>query len=380
VEAERAGRAPWTSGGLRAKKLGMRVSRGIFLFTCLSACASHPARPLTSTVATPPAPSEEPSPGKLAYKAVPLPGATAPASLDYLAFEAARSRVWVPAGGTGSVDIYDTKSGTFARVDGFKTAERTYKGRTRAVGPSAVSIGQGVAYVGNRATSEVCPIDTETLAIGACLKLSSPTDGVAYVASSKEVWVTTPRDQSIAVLDAISPRSLKLKATIHLSGAPEGYAVDAERGLFFTNLEDGNETVVIDVSKRAPRATWKLTCDATGPRGIATDARGFVYVACTDRVLVLDGTHDGVKLAELETGAGVDNIDWFEPKHLLYVAAAKAARITIARVDDKGQATLFAAGESTEGARNGVVDASGDVYVADPMNARLLVFALPAAP
>jgi DNA-binding beta-propeller fold protein YncE len=360
------------------EKLGMHAPRAIFLFTCLSACATHPARPLASAaIASPGDAAAEPSPGTLAYKAVPLPGATAPASLDYLAFEAARSRVWVPAGGTGSVDVYDTKSGTFARIDGFKTAERAYKGQTRAVGPSAVSIGQGVAYVGNRATREVCPIDTETLAVGSCLKLGSATDGVAYVPSSKEVWVTTPRDQSIAVLDATSPRSLKLKATIHLNGAPEGYAVDAERGLFFTNLEDRNETVVIDVSKRAPRATWKLTCDATGPRGIATDARGFVYVACTDRVLVLDGAHDGAKLAELATGVGVDNIDWFEPQHLLYVAAAKAARITIARVDDKGQATLVATGESTEGARNGVVDANGNVYVADPLNARLLVFALP---
>jgi hypothetical protein len=376
----------------------MNTASALVLVPVFAACAEGPPRPPTpppqpvavvraSNPAPPPvaavrtsdsAPTSGPSePAKLDVTAVALPGATAPASLDYLAFEPGHSRVWVPVGGTGSVDVYDTKSGTFVRVDGFKTAERESKGRTRTVGPSAVSIGEGAAYVGNRATSEVCPVDTETLKLGTCLKLASPTDGVVYVAPTKEVWVTTPRDQSIAVLDATNPLALKPKTTIHLDGAPEGYVVDVTRGVFFTNLEDKNKTVVIDLSKHAPRATWSLDCDASGPRGISADARGLVYVACTDRVLVLDGLHGGAKLATIETGAGVDNIDWFEPQHLLYAAASKAATLTVARVDDKGQVTTIAVGTSVDGARNGVVDATGNAYVADPLNARLLVFRAP---
>ncbi len=272
--------------------------------------------------------------------------------------------------------MYDTKSGTFVRVDGFKTAERDVKGRTRTVGPSAVTIGDGAAYVGNRATSEVCPVDTQTLKVGACLKLGSPTDGVAYVSSTKEVWVTTPSDHAIVVLDATRPFALTTKTTIHLDGAPEGYAVDVQRGLFFTNLEDKNKTVVIDVSNHSPGAAWSLPCDANGPRGVTADARGLVYVACTDRVLVLDGLHGGATLGTIETGAGVDNIDWFESQHLLYAAAGNAARLTVARIDDGGQTTWIAVGTSVKGARNGVVDGSGNAYVADPVNARLLVFAL----
>jgi len=167
------------------------------------------------------------------------------------------------------------------------------------------------------------------------------------------------------------------KAKIHLDGSPEGYAVDVPRGLFFTNLEDKNETVVIDVAKRAPRAIWGLACDADGPRGISADARGLVYVACTDRVLVLDGLHEGATLGALDAGAGVDNIDWFEPEHLLYAAAGKAATLTVARVDDNGHTTPIAVGASVPGARNGVVDGSGNAYVTDPKNARLLVFPLP---
>ena len=304
-----------------------------------------------------------------------LPGSGAPASLDYIAYEPAHARVWVPVGNTGSVDVYDTASGAFTRVDGFATAEREYKGKRRTVGPSAVTIGDGFAYVGNRATSEVCPVDLATLKPGKCIRLPSPTDGVVYVASVKEVWVTTPRTQSIAVLDASKGDTLKPKTVIRLDGDPEGYAVDGRRGLFFTNLEDKNRTVAIDIATHRPRATWTPDCGADGPRGIAADAaHGFVFVACTDHVAILDGAHDGAALGKLDTGAGLDNIDWLEPQRLLYAAGGKGAKVTIARIDDKGAATVVAAGASTEGARNGVADASGNAYVADPVNARLLVF------
>jgi hypothetical protein len=98
-------------------------------------------------------------------------------------------------------------------------------------------------------------------------------------------------------------------------------------------------------------------------------------VACTDRVVVLDGARGGAKLATIDTGAGVDNIDWIEAQRRLYVAAGKAAKVTVASIDDKGQPTVVATGASANGARNGVADASGNVYVPDAGNAQLLVFA-----
>jgi DNA-binding beta-propeller fold protein YncE len=250
------------------------------------------------------------------------------------------------------------------------------RGKKRKMGPSAVTIGEGYAYVGDRATGEVCGVDTSTLKPGKSVTVGG-TDGVAYVASAKEVWVTKPGDQTVVVLDASKPEALKVKTAIKLDGAPEGYAIDPSAGTFFTNLEDKNKTVVIDVKTHKPRATWKIDCGEAGPRGIAADAaRGFVFVACTDRVLVLDGAHDGAALASLDTGAGVDNIDWLAPQRLLFVAAGRAAKLTVARIDDKGQPAVVAAGATVEGARNAVADASGNAYVPDAGNARLLVVPL----
>jgi DNA-binding beta-propeller fold protein YncE len=298
--------------------------------------------------------------------------------MDYLAYEPGKNRVWVPvaSNGTGSVDVLDVAAGTFARVDGFKSEEREVRGKKRLMGPSAASVGSGFVYVGNRATSEVCPVDVGSLKAGKCIKLKSPTDGVAYVAGTKEVWVTTPRDQSLQVLDASKPGVLKPKTVVKTDGAPEGYASDDSRGVFYTNLEDKDRTVAIDTKTHKVKATWKPECGAEGPRGVAAEvAHGFVFVACTDHVVVLDGAHDGALLAKLDTGAGVDNIDWVESRRLLYVGAAKAAKLTVARIDDKGQATVVATGASTDGARNGVADAAGNAYLADPQHGGILVFA-----
>jgi DNA-binding beta-propeller fold protein YncE len=299
-------------------------------------------------------------------------------AIDYLAFCAVHNRVYVPVGDTGSLDVLDIARSTLSRVDGFKTAEREARGKRRIMGPSAATVGDGVVYVGDRATSEVCAVDEETLKLGSCLKLPSPTDGVAYVASEKEIWVTTPRDHSLTVLDASKPDSPKPKLVIRTDGDPEGYAVDSGRAVFYTNLEDKDRTLAIDVKTHAIKATWNAGCGPGGPRGIAVDeTRNFVMVACTDGVKVLDGAHDGAALGALETGAGVDNIDYVSAQKLLVVAAGKAARLTVARLSDEGALAVVAVGVTAEGARNAVADANGKAYVVDPGTARLMSFAEP---
>ena len=277
------------------------------------------------------------APVALTAKAVALPGAKGPVSIDYLAADRANGRVWVPVGDTGSADVLDVATRSFTRVDGFETAEREAHGKKRIAGPSAAAVGDGVVYVGDRATSQVCAVDDNTYKREKCVKLASATDGVAYVASAKEIWVTTPHDESITVLDAAKPAAPKPKAVIKLGGDTEGYAVDETRGLFFTNLEDKGRTLVVDVKTRKVTATWNASCGAAGPRGLAVDpARGWLFVACTDHVQVLDEAHDGAPLGKLEAGGGVDNLDYLPSRRLLYVpqcaaedpAARRPARAT----------------------------------------------------
>lgn len=296
--------------------------------------------------------------------------------MDYLAYDRARHRVWVPAGNTGSVDVVDTATNQVARVRGFPTAEVERHGTTRTVGPSSATVGDGVVYVGNRGDSSVCAVDAESLRVGACVTLESSPDGLAYVASTQEIWVTTPRDKSITVIDAATPGTLAWKAQISLDGQPEGFAVDDGRGVFYTNLEDRDRTLTIDVRSRQVTRTWVSGCGEGGPKGLALDhAFDFLFVACGDHVMVLDAGHDGTRLSAINVGDGIDNIDYVESRHELYAAAAHAATLAIAHVDRQGGLTHLATVATVPGARNAVATNEGTAYLTDSSEGKILVVA-----
>ena len=342
----------------------------MFLLTLIGAgCAATASR--TSPIESP----------AHAVHFIALPGAPAGGvTLDYLAYDRAHHRVWVPAGNTGSVDVVDVMNGRITRVEGFPTAEIERNGTKRTIGPSSATVGDGVVYVGNRADSSVCAVEAQSLRVDACVKLESPPDGLAYVAATKEVWVTTPRDRSIAIIDAATAGALTWKTKIRLVGQPEGFAVDDARGVFFTNLEDKDRTLRIDVKSREITSTWLPGCGEDGPKGLAIDhSFDFLVVACRDRVMVLDVGHDGERLSTIDVGDGIDDIGYVESRRELYAAAARAAKLTIARLDRHGALTTLAVVPTASGARNAVATQDGIAYLTDAPEGKLLVVA-PVAP
>jgi DNA-binding beta-propeller fold protein YncE len=207
----------------------------------------------------------------LSSAAIPLPGGP-PVGMDYLAFDAANGRVWVPAGNTGRVDVVDARTRKVTAVEGFPTAPSPRPGRP-AMGPSSATVASDVVWVGNRADRKLCAIDRRGLQRRGCLQLGSMPDGVAYVAATGELWVTTPRDHTVTVVAAAVPGAavadagLAAAATIAIDGDPEGYAVDDAHGIFYTNVEDKDRTLAIDVRTHAIKATFHPGCGADGPGG-----------------------------------------------------------------------------------------------------------------
>jgi DNA-binding beta-propeller fold protein YncE len=312
-------------------------------------------------------------------RTLPLPdNGTGDVSMDYIAIDPATNSLWVPAGNTGAVDVVDVATGNVRQIPHLPTSQVQARGGTRVLGPSGVSIGDGVVYIGNRGGSEVCAFNARSLARVACAHLDSRPDGVAYVASTKEVWVTTPGEQSIRVLDA---STLMEKAKLTFPGNPEGYAVDAKRGRFYTNLEDKDRTVAIDLKTHKTIATWNPACGGGGPHGLGLDeAAGHLFIGCDATAEVMNVGGDGAVLSKVDTGDGVDDINYAPATHLLYVGAARAAKLTIARADASGKLTIVAQVPTQNGARNGVVGKGGIVYLAHGGGVKLpaLVIVSPA--
>jgi DNA-binding beta-propeller fold protein YncE len=306
-----------------------------------------------------------------------LPGAKGLVTLDYIAFDRATNRLWVPAGNTKSVDVIDDAG--VRRIGGFATREFTLKGRRGFLGPSSVAIGKGSVFIGNRADRTICRIDARDLERRRCVSVAGAAggwaaapDAVVFVPATNEIWITrgapplgiASADRAITIFDA----DLKMKGKIPLDGSAEGYAVDAERGVFYTNIEESAETIAIDVRKRAVLSRWKSGCDE--PHGIALDAaRQFLFVACSDRVISADA-RDGKTLDSIATGDGLDNIDFYAGK--LYAAASIAATLTIAAVGDDGKFLRAVTVPTVKGARVVVAGPRHSAYVADPLRGKIL--------
>src|ERR1700757_1866519 len=86
--------------------------------------------------------------GQYTVKSLPLPKPdTGGISMDYIAYDPATGFVWVPASNTGSVDVVDSRTQKVTQIADFPTAEVQFRNAKRTVGPTSVTIGDGVAYI-----------------------------------------------------------------------------------------------------------------------------------------------------------------------------------------------------------------------------------------
>lgn len=281
-------------------------------------------------------------------------------AIDYILYDARTQTVWVPAGNTGAVDVVDVATDHIAQVTGFTTQQMERKGRKRTVGPSSVTLGEpGTVYIGSRGDFSICTIDEKTLTKGTCGTIDSMPDGIVYVAKTHEVWVTAPRDQSIRILDATT---LVQKARLPFDGEPEGFAVDATRNRFYTNLEDKDRTLAIALDSHATVATWEPHCGEDGPHGLRlVEPEGHLLVACSAEVHDLD-VATGALAGKVAVGDGVDDLDFDPASRLVYAAGAKAASVAILALATTGALSAQRTVPTGDGARNCAI-ANGKIYV-----------------
>lgn len=167
-------------------------------------------------------------------------------------------------------------------------------------------------------------IDGRTGQIRATIPTGKKPDAAAYDPATRTLWVMTPGDGAITVIDPVSAKAV---ATVPVGGSLELGAADAH-GKLYVNVEDKNDVAVIDTRARKLIGREPLPgCD--GPTGIAYDpATKETLSACANGVaVVLSAT--GKPIASLTIGKRPDGAAFDERRNVALVPSGADGTLTI---------------------------------------------------
>lgn len=248
---------------------------------------------------------------------------------------------------TDGVDGVDTQTGA--------VTPRLISG-TRFHGVTAVP-GTPLAVASQAAGSAVV-FNILTGKVSGEVKTDPDADATIYEPTARTVWVMNGDSGTISIID---PRKATAVGKISVGGSLEFPALDG-RGHLFVNVEDKNQLVEIDISKRAiMRRIALIGCQH--PSGLAYLRSGVLLSACANSVAKVTRASDGQPLADIAIGPHPDGAFVDDARNRAYIPSGGDG--TLAVIDTRGKQPRKIATVATEvGARTGAVDPStGSIYL-----------------
>lgn len=246
--------------------------------------------------------------------AVSLP--TSAPDWDYVAFEPARSYLYIGRRGDG-VGVFDVKAGKLV-----KTIENSQEANATVL---VAPFDRGYT-VNEDGTSTMFQLSTlKTLKR---IPVGEAADAGVFEPVSGQVMITISDEKSVAFLDAktgAKTGTLKLQA-----GKFDGMAADG-KGNIFVAQRDLNSVARIDAKTRKLTAEWKTTgCEQ--PTGLAFDAAHHrIFVGCRGKnpVLAVLDSDTGKVVATPEIGRGNDGVIYDPDTRMVYTANGVDANLVI---------------------------------------------------
>ena len=238
---------------------------------------------------------------------IPLKGGAG--RFDHLALDAKGHRLFIANLSNNSLDVVDLAAGKLARQI-----------------PDQNKI-QGVAYVADldrifvgNGKDGVCNVfDGKTYSLVQSIKLDDA-DNVRYDQRTGSVYVTHAED----ALSAIDRKTLQVKATIKLPGAPEAFQIDPTGPRLYINIPNPAQVVVVDTEKNEVVAKFPLTA-AGANYPLALDTKGGrVFAGCRKKpmVVVLDAK-TGKEVAGTGIPADTDDLFYDAKRERLYASCGE---------------------------------------------------------
>ncbi len=302
---------------------------------------------------------------------VALPDGRAGIGFDDLRFAPTLGRILAPAGRSGNLDLVDAATLGVTTVGGFSSGLFYVGGHDE--GPTSADEGDGRYYVTDRSTQLLHVIDPASgNSLGSAHVESSP-DYARYVPATHEVWITEPDAEQVEIF-SVADRTMPVRVgSVHVGGGPESLVIDSMRGRAYTHLW-GGATVAIDVKARSISAQFSNGCRSS--RGIALDEpNGFLFAGCNEgKLFALDVTQGGRQVGSVESGDGVDVIDFSPSLRHVYLPGASSATMAVVGVAAGGTLSVLGTTAIVKEAHCAAADDRGQAYLCDPLNGQLLVY------
>jgi hypothetical protein len=246
---------------------------------------------------------------------IPLQGAAG--RLDHLALDARGSRLFIANLSNNSFDIVDLKAGKLIKqVPG----QRKIQGVAYVPNLDRIFVGNGDDGVCNA-------FDGKTYEKVGSVKLDDA-DNVRYDPRSNRIFVTHAEN----ALSAIDAKTLEVKATIKLPGAPEAFQLDPAKPRLYVNIPKPAQVVAIDTEKGEVVAKFPLTlARANFPLALdAANARIFVGCRQKPMVVVLDAS-TGKEVTSIEIPGDIDDLFYDAKRGRLYASCGAGFLAVLAR-------------------------------------------------
>lgn len=234
-----------------------------------------------------------------------LPGHALVGFADYLTLS--RQTLYVGYSSQNKLVMVDTEPGkgisevdTLAGIHGFAAAPPLPLGFTSDGGEDKIGI-----------------IDLMTNRLLRKIPGGEDPDAITFDAEDRLIYVADHAGKTATLID---PATGEIAGTIPLGGTAEFAQADPGTGYVYQNLEDTNETVVVDPKRRAVIARYKIA-PGDGPTGLALDpVDRRIFVVCGNNRLVILDERTGHVVASLPIGSGVDGVGYDPGLKRIYTA------------------------------------------------------------
>lgn len=218
-----------------------------------------------------------------------------------------------------------------------------------------------LGFTSNRGEDTVGVIDLSTHRLLRKIPNGRGPDAIIYNEAAHLIYVANHEGRSATLID---PATEKITAVVPLGGLAEYAQADPSSGLVYQNLEDKNETVVVDPKKRAIVAHYK-TAPGTEPTGLALDAAHHrLFCVCGNARLIVFEAANGTVISELPIGAGADFVAYDPGLGRIYTANGGSGTMTVIRQDSPDHYTVIENVPTFKGAHALAVDlATHRIYV-----------------